>query len=85
MRRPLIAGNWKMHKTPQETEEFIVEFLSKLANEERIEILIVPPFTSLDRAGKLLKGKSLLLGAQDIHYEAEGAFTGAISARMLKA
>ena len=85
MRRPLIAGNWKMHKTPQETEEFIVEFLSKLANEERIEILIVPPFTSLDRAGKLLKGKSLLLGAQDMHYEAEGAFTGAISARMLKA
>jgi len=85
MQRPLIAGNWKMHKTPQKTEEFIVEFLPKLEGVEGIEVLIIPPFTSLDRAGSLLHGKSLRLGTQDMHYEAEGAFTGAISARMLKA
>ncbi len=85
MRHPLIAGNWKMHKTPQETEEFIVKFLPKLANVEAIEVLIIPPFTCLDRAGKLLQGQPLQLGAQDMHYEEEGAFTGAISARMLKA
>ena len=85
MRRPLIAGNWKMHKTPQETEQFISELLPKLENLENIEVLIIPPFTSLDRAGRLFGGKSLRLGAQDMHYEAEGAFTGAISAGMLKA
>ncbi len=85
MRHPLIAGNWKMHKTPQETEEFIVELLPKLAGVGEIEVLIIPPFTSLDRSGTLLQGKSLQLGAQDLHYEAEGAFTGGISARMLAA
>jgi len=85
MRRPLIAGNWKMHKTPQETEQFISELLPKLENVEDVEVLIIPPYTSLDRAGRLLQAKSLQLGAQDVHYETEGAFTGEISTRMLKA
>lgn len=85
MRRPLVAGNWKMHKTAQETEEFIEEFLPKLANTQDIEVLIIPPFTSLDRAGRILAGKPLQLGAQDVHYEPEGAFTGAISTKMLVA
>lgn len=84
-RHPLIAGNWKMHKTTQETEEFITEFLPKMEQIGDIEVLIIPPYTSLDRAGRLLGGKSLQLGAQDVHYEKEGAFTGAISAGMLKA
>ncbi|HDL85804.1 MAG TPA: triose-phosphate isomerase [Candidatus Acetothermia bacterium] len=85
MRRPLIAGNWKMHKTAEETERFIKELLPKLENVEDIDVLIIPPYTSLDRAGRLLQGKSLQLGAQDVHYETEGAFTGAISTHMLKA
>lgn len=85
MRRSLIAGNWKMHKTAEETEAFITELLPKLENLENVEVLIIPPYTSLDRAGKLLPGKPLRLGAQDMHYETEGAFTGAISAGMLKA
>ena len=84
MRRPLIAGNWKMHKTAQETEEFIERFLPRMENEGEIEVLIIPPYTSLDRAGRLLEGTPLQLGAQDMHYEKEGAFTGAISAQMLK-
>lgn len=85
MRRPLIAGNWKMHKTVKETEEFITKLLPLLEGVESVEVLIIPPYTSLDRAGSLLHGKSLRLGAQDMHYEAQGAFTGAISAGMLKA
>jgi len=85
IRRSLIAGNWKMHKTAEETEAFITELLPKLRSAKDIEVLIIPPYTSLDRAGKLLQGKPLRLGAQDMHYEAEGAFTGAISAEMLKA
>lgn len=84
-RQPLIAGNWKMHKTAQETEQFITEFLPRIEGIRDIEVLIIPPYTSLDRAGRLLQGKSLQLGAQDVHYEKEGAFTGAISAEMLVA
>ena len=85
MRHPLIAGNWKMHKIAEETEAFITELLPKLENLGDVDVLIIPPYTSLDRAGRLLGGKPLQLGAQDVHYEAEGAFTGAISTRMLKA
>ena len=85
MRRPLIAGNWKMHKSAEETERFITELLPRLEEVGDIEVLIIPPYTSLDRAGRLLQGEALELGAQDVHYEAEGAFTGAISAEMLKA
>ena len=85
MRHPLIAGNWKMHKSAEETEQFITELLPRLEGIGDIEVLIIPPYTSLDRAGRLLQGEALELGAQDVHYEAEGAFTGAISAEMLKA
>jgi len=85
IRRPLIAGNWKMHKTPQETEEFIRGFLPRVKGVDSVDVLIIPPYTSLDRAGRLIEGTSLLLGAQDLCCEPEGAFTGAISAKMLVA
>ena len=85
MRHPLIAGNWKMHKTPQETEEFISRFLPRIESVDTVDILIIPPYTSLDRAGRLLQGKPPQLGAQDVCSEAEGAFTGGISTRMLAA
>lgn len=85
MRRPLIAGNWKMHKTPQETEGFIRGFLPRVKGVDSVDVLIIPPYTSLDRAGRLIEGTSLLLGAQDLCSEPEGAFTGAISAKMLVA
>ncbi len=62
IRRPLIAGNWKMHKTPQETEEFIRGFLPRVKGVDGVDILIIPPYTSLDRAGRLIEGTSLLLG-----------------------
>lgn len=85
IRRPLIAGNWKMHKTPQETEGFIRDFLPRVKGNDGVDVLIIPPYTSLDRAGSLVAGTSLLLGAQDLCCEPEGAFTGAISTRMIVA
>jgi triosephosphate isomerase len=84
MRRCLIAGNWKMHLTPAETEAFIAAFLP-LVRSASAETAILPPFTSLDRAGQLLRGTSVGLGAQDVYFEAKGAFTGAVSVGMLSA
>ena len=85
-RRPLIAGNWKMNKTPQESKEFIERFLAASPEFPDCDVLLIPPFTSLDRAGRLMMlGSRLLLGAQDMHFAASGAYTGAISATMLSA
>ena len=84
-RRPLIAGNWKMNKTPQETSDFIERFLASSLDYSDCDVLIIPPFTSLDRAGKLLMESNLMLGAQDMHPATSGAYTGAISAELLKA
>ena len=84
-RRPLIAGNWKMNKTPHETQAFIERFLASTHDMIGCDILVIPPFTSLDRAGSLLVDTSVFLGAQDMHPAASGAYTGAISAAMLKA
>ena len=84
-RRPLIAGNWKMHKTPQETQEFVESFLPAATKFPSCDVLLIPPFTSLDRAGRLLSESRVFLGAQDMHSEASGAYTGAISPGMLVA
>lgn len=84
MRRPLIAGNWKMNKTPQGTQNFIERFLASSLDCADCDVLLIPPFTSLDRAGELLLDSNLFLGAQDMHPAASGAYTGAISATMLK-
>lgn len=83
MRRPVVAGNWKMHKTAQETETFIRLLLAQLPDSPGVDTLLLPPYTSLDCAGRLLRGKHVLLGAQDVHPAPSGAFTGAISASML--
>ena len=83
-RRPLIAGNWKMNKTPQGTQDFIERFLASSLDCADCDVLLIPPFTSLDRAGELLLDSNLFLGAQDMHPAASGAYTGAISATMLK-
>jgi triosephosphate isomerase len=84
MRRCLVAGNWKMHMTPGETESFIVRFLP-LVRSSSAEVAIFPPFTSLDRAGRLLREAGVELGAQDVYFEPKGAFTGAVSAGMVAA
>jgi len=84
-RRSLIAGNWKMHKTPQETEAFLDVFLAVMPRMSALDVLLIPPYTSLDRAGQSLQGTGISLGAQDLHFEPSGAYTGAISGTMLVA
>ncbi len=83
MRRPVIAGNWKMHKTRAETREFFDAFKPLISNINHCEIIVAPPFTSLSVAADSARGSSVRIAAQDMHWEREGAFTGAISAAMI--
>ncbi|MCK4246706.1 triose-phosphate isomerase, partial [Candidatus Bipolaricaulota bacterium] len=69
MRNRLVAGNWKMNKTPIQTDVFINRFLELVDSNHAAEILLLPPFTSLDWAGKLLAGVGISLGAQDLYFE----------------
>ncbi|OAG27120.1 triose-phosphate isomerase [Thermodesulfatator autotrophicus] len=82
-RRPLIAGNWKMHKTVPETLAYIEAFKPLVAGVEDRDIMLAPPFTSLDAAERALEGTNIKLGAQNCHWADEGAFTGEISPKML--
>ena len=84
MRRPIIAGNWKMNKTPAEAEELVKELVPLVADAEA-EVVVCPPFVCLDGVGKVIKGTNIKLGAQNVHFEKSGAFTGEISADMLLA
>ncbi|AFY39582.1 triosephosphate isomerase [[Leptolyngbya] sp. PCC 7376] len=84
MRKIIIAGNWKMFKTQAESLEFLTALLPKIADghEER-EVVLCTPFTDLGIMSKSLHGTRIRLGAQNIHWEDEGAFTGEISGAML--
>jgi triosephosphate isomerase len=87
MRTPLIAGNWKMHKTLVEGRELvhgIRDGLKKLKGADAIEVLVCPPFQLLLPTVQELKATHIMLGAQDAHEEAQGAFTGEVSVPMLK-
>ncbi len=83
MRIPLVAGNWKMNKTSSETKEFMNQFLKLINGTEKCEILICPPYTSLYVVNEIRKNTNIKLGAQDVHWEEEGAYTGKISCSML--
>jgi len=84
-RRSLIAGNWKMNKTPQESLTFLEAFLSKLGDLHDLEVLLIPPYTSLEPMGHRLAGSPVRLGAQDAFYEGSGAYTAAVSVEMVAA
>ncbi|MCL5034898.1 MAG: triose-phosphate isomerase [Bacteroidetes bacterium] len=85
MRKKIIAANWKMNKDVNETSEFIASFQKEMQNYDcPAEVIICPPFISLQAAARLLQGSRIELGAQNLHYESDGAYTGEISARMLK-
>ncbi|MDD5556815.1 MAG: triose-phosphate isomerase [bacterium] len=84
MRRPLIAGNWKMHKTVGEAIELVAALKRELYDERKTEIVVCPPFTALGAVGEMLEGSVIRLGAQDCYWETEGAYTGAVSPRMLR-
>ncbi|EGX27999.1 Triosephosphate isomerase [Candidatus Arthromitus sp. SFB-mouse-SU] len=83
MRKNIIMGNWKMHFTIEETEEFLNSLLPKVKN-AKTEVVVCPPFTSLALSSNILKGSNVKLGAQNVHFEEKGAFTGEISPNMLK-
>jgi triosephosphate isomerase len=80
----LIAGNWKMYKGTAETAEFCVELKRRLADLEGIDVAVCPPFTSLAVAVQVLAGTDIAVAAQNVHWEPEGAFTGEVSAPMLR-
>lgn len=83
MRTPLIAGNWKMYKTVAEGAELVDALLAGLGDLADREVLVCPPFTALAPLGQRLAGTPLALGAQDVFYEEQGAYTGAIAPAML--
>jgi triosephosphate isomerase (TIM) len=84
MRIPLVAGNWKMNYTVEEARNLVYSMSSKLREISGIEKVLCPPFTSLVAVSALLEGSDIGLGAQNMHWEEKGAFTGEISPRMVR-
>jgi triosephosphate isomerase len=85
MRKPVLAGNWKMYKTAAETAAFFEKFLPAVANSEHAEIVICPPFVNLPAAVTAAHSSQVEIGGQDLFWLQEGAYTGEISAPMLTA
>src|SRR5579875_909629 len=84
-RKPLIAANWKMYKTPAQAQDFTKNFLPLVANHTRDEIVLCPSFTSLSVVIAAGTGSGVAVGAQNMHFADEGAYTGETSPLMLKA
>ncbi len=83
MRKPLIAGNWKMNKTVAQATELIEGLLAGVGQPQDREVLVCPPFTALHAVGRLVKGTPIMLGAQNLYPKDSGAYTGEVSAPML--
>src|SRR6267154_2758455 len=84
-RKKLIAANWKMYKTPDEAREYFRDFLPLVEDHERDEIVVCPTYLCIDLTVKATENSPVAVGAQDVHWEKEGAFTGEINAAMLVA
>ena len=83
MRKPIIAGNWKMNMTPSQAKD-LVKDLIPLVKDAKCEVVICPPYIDLPVVSELIKGTNIKLGAQNVHWADEGAFTGEVAADMLK-
>ena len=85
-RQPIIAGNWKMYRTAAEALALVNALTKELVgiSESDVEVVVCPPFTALYAVATMLQGSIIKLGAQNVHWEKEGAFTGEVSATMLK-
>lgn len=83
MRVPFIAGNWKMHKTIDEAVALVTELRSLLDGLTGIDVAVCPPFPALQPVREALEGSAIAVGAQNMHWEEQGAFTGEVSPRML--
>ncbi|HVS77677.1 MAG TPA: triose-phosphate isomerase [Steroidobacteraceae bacterium] len=84
MRRPIVAGNWKMHGTRSENARLIEEITSRYPAHPAAECIVCPPYVYLQEVGRMLRDFAIFLGAQDVCADAQGAFTGEVSAAMLK-
>ncbi|MFZ2356984.1 MAG: triose-phosphate isomerase [Candidatus Omnitrophota bacterium] len=84
MRKTIIAGNWKMYKTLKEGQELVVALRRELYKIEDMDIVVCPPYTLLAYLADALETSNILMGAQDVFWEEEGAFTGEISPKMLQ-
>jgi triosephosphate isomerase len=83
LRRPVIAGNWKMYKTPAETRAFLEAFKPLVAQANHCEVVVAPPFPALSAAVEAARGSAISIAAQNAHWEREGAFTGEVSMKMI--
>ncbi len=83
MRKKVMAANWKMNKTPDETRDYFREFLPMVAGHDRDEIVVCPPYTDVAIAIEAARGSNIAVGVQNVHWKADGAYTGEISAPML--
>ena len=83
MRRPVIAGNWKMFKTIAEAVEFVIRLKPLVTAADHCEVVVAPPFTALRAVAEAAKGTNIAVAAQDMHWDKEGAHTGDISAAMI--
>lgn len=83
MRTPFVAGNWKLNKTADEAETLARCVVDAVAGITGVDVAICPPFTALERVAQVVRGTPVGLGAQNVYWEAEGAFTGEVSAPML--
>jgi triosephosphate isomerase len=85
VRKKVIAANWKMFKTPDQAHDFYRDFLPLVAGHDRDEIVVCPPFVDIAVSVEAAKGSNVAVGAQNMHWEKEGAYTGEISSGMLLA
>lgn len=84
MRKKIIAGNWKMNNDLNESQSLVSGIIGGLGNDDKCEVIVCPPFTSLSEVHSLVKDSPVKLGAQNMFFEESGAYTGEISASMLK-
>jgi triosephosphate isomerase len=84
-RKKLIAANWKMYKNPEQSKQFFTDFLPMVQGHDRDEIVVCPPYVNLHATLAAAKGSQVAVGAQDVYWKEEGAFTGEISSTMLVA
>jgi triosephosphate isomerase len=84
MRKKVIAGNWKMNMNLHQSQKLVSEIINGLGTDSKAEVIVCPPFTSLSEVNSLVKGTRVKLGAQNMYYEENGAYTAEISADMLK-
>jgi triosephosphate isomerase (TIM) len=84
-RKKLIAGNWKMNKTSADGVAIARDLVIAIGKQLDVDVVVCPPFTAIESVGKVLDGSNVKLGAQNMHHEASGAFTGEVSAPMLRA